>query len=64
MNKIPSVVLIETWLFLASAKTPELESAKKAATENLVRVFGNLDVAQVYCENHRRKLKDYQKYTA
>ncbi len=59
-NKIPPLPLIETWLFLASARTPELEVAKKIATNHLERVFGNVDVAQVYFEHHSKQTRKYK----
>jgi len=53
MNKMaPPLVLIQTWLQLASSNTVELEAAKCVATQNLINVFGNIEVAQVYFVHH------------
>jgi hypothetical protein len=53
MNEMgPPLVLIQTWLQLASSNTVELEAAKRVATQNLINVFGNIDIAQAYFDYH------------
>ncbi len=59
-NKIPPLVLIQTWLQLASSNTEELETARRVATRHLINVFGNIDIAQVYFEHHYKKTDNYQ----
>jgi hypothetical protein len=56
MNEmVPPLILIQTWLQLASSNTAELEAAKHVATKNLINVFGNIDIAQVYFVHHYKR---------
>jgi hypothetical protein len=57
---IPPPAIIKTWLQLASSNTVELEIAKCMAIKNLINVFGNIDIAQVYYEQHYEKTDKFQ----
>ncbi len=59
-NLFPPLVLIQTWLQLASSNSGELEIAKQVATRNLTKVFGNVDIAQVYFEHHYKETDNSQ----
>lgn len=54
--RTPPYKLVETWLMLAIDTSPENRLAKQAATTNLINVFGNIDVAQVYLQQNIKKL--------
>jgi hypothetical protein len=62
MNKMaPPLVLIQTWLQLALSNTVEFEAAKRIATKNLIKVFGNIDIAKVYFEHNYKKTDKTQR---
>ena len=50
MTNYPPRVLTETWLVLASSKQLENEEVSRKARSNLIKVFGNIEVAQMYLE--------------
>ncbi len=51
----PPYKLVETWLTLATDNRKENRQASQAATTNLINVFGNIDVAQVYLDENTKK---------
>lgn len=50
MKNYPPRVLTATWLFLAYSIEPECKEAKLKAMNNIIKVFGNIEVAQMYLE--------------
>ena len=50
--------LVETWLLLAKDNSKENRQASQAATNNIINVFGNIDVAQVYLDENSKKLTE------
>ncbi len=46
----PPRILTETWLYLAYSTNSECDAAKLNAMNNIIKVFGNIEVAQMYLE--------------
>ncbi len=57
MKNYPPRILTETWIFLAHSNNPECKISKLKAIENIVKVFGNIEVAVMYLETF-----DHDKY--
>ena len=57
--KFPPRVLTQTWLTLASSNQLENEEASRKAMNNIIKVFGNIEVAEMYLETFDPK--KYQK---
>ena len=53
MNNLP-VVLVNTWLLIEADKSEENRSARKVAVKNLIKAFGNIDVAQRYVDENKK----------
>ena len=47
----PPRILTETWIFLAYSTEPECAVARQNAIKNIIRVFGNIIVAEKYLES-------------
>ncbi len=50
MKNYPPQRLTETWLFLACSTLPECKESKLKAMENIIKTFGNIEVAEMYLE--------------
>ena len=50
MKSYPSRTLTDTWLFLARANHTDCVEAKVKAMDNIIEVFGSLEVAQIHFE--------------
>lgn len=46
---------------MSSSNTIGLEAAKCIATKNLISVFGNVEIAQIYCKQHYEKSDRFQR---
>lgn len=53
MNNLP-VVLVKTWLLMATDKREENREARKVAIKHLFAAFGNIDVALLYVEKYAK----------
>lgn len=51
MKSYPSRTLTETWLFLACANQTDYVEAKVKAMDNIVEVFGSVEIAQIHFES-------------
>tara|TARA_R100000544_G_C2227255_1_gene61738 strand:+ start:5844 stop:6029 length:186 start_codon:yes stop_codon:yes gene_type:complete len=50
MEYYPPRILTETWLFLACSTEAESKVSKVRAMNNIIKFFGNIEVAQMYLE--------------
>lgn len=48
MKKYPPAILVKTWLHLSRSSDQEFYYGHKVVTEHLIRVFGNVEVAELY----------------
>mgnify|MGYP000309544696 CR=1 FL=1 len=51
MRNYPPRILVETWLILASSNQLENEEASRKALNNIIKCFGNIEVAEMYLES-------------
>ena len=49
MKRIPAA-LVKTWLFLVKSKDPQLAKQKFCAYQKIKKLFGNLQIAEIYIE--------------
>jgi hypothetical protein len=52
MNGFPPPGLVETWIYLATNHNSELAHIKASATQNINEVFGSIEIAQLYIDQH------------
>jgi hypothetical protein len=51
MKRYPSRILTETWLFLACSNYSEYIEAKANVLDNIIEVFGCVEVAVIHLES-------------
>ncbi len=51
MKSYPSRILTETWLYLACANHTNYVEAKVKAMDNIIEVFGSVEIAQIHFES-------------
>ncbi|WP_157442948.1 hypothetical protein [Colwellia piezophila] len=54
MKNYPPRVLTQTWITLASSNQLENEEASRKAMNNIIEVFGNIEVAEMYLDTFER----------
>ncbi|WP_159820617.1 hypothetical protein [Colwellia sp. 20A7] len=60
MKGYPPVILIETWLNLATNRNPELHHIKLSIREAINNFFGSMELAELYLEQiQKNKVEDY-----
>ncbi len=53
MNEYPPTALVETWLFLATNQSPELEHVKLPLRRVIKHYFGSNELAQLYVDLYK-----------
>ena len=59
MEYSPPSTLTETWIYLACSTRPEYEPARVIAVNNITKLFGNIENAEMYLKSFEHKKTPY-----
>lgn len=54
MKGYPPVILVETWLYLATTRNSELEHVKLPIRRAIKDLFGSMELARLYVEQVKK----------